>query len=186
LGRSFVSTLDVVEDDQQVELKDVRSLSASTLNTHDDHIHTPHTSNHKSRAAVAVRQFHFKKEFQDAVLDEERVQLNYESGGQSMVLMAPYTIGWRIPKGLENAESANVNILLVSADDDGNEEQAKVVRVLAANINVRASFHFVFLPRDIPRKKTFRMRVEIFGNGRKFVGHTHRFTTQLPAFVADV
>ncbi|KAG0086130.1 hypothetical protein BGZ92_008380 [Podila epicladia] len=99
------------------------------------------------------------------------------SSKSNLVLRAPYTVGWTIPKPLEGAKS-RVNILLVSRDA---REGDKTVRVLATNIDAQVGFMYVFLPDDVPLK-AYHIKIEIVGKGRKFSGYTHKFFTSLPAF----
>ncbi|KAF8977922.1 hypothetical protein BGZ46_006998 [Entomortierella lignicola] len=163
IARSLVSSLVVVDEVQNgVKPKDIVALA-------------------QANKVVVADSFHFKKDFKDAILDDEPVQLINQSGGNALVLMAPYTIGWTIPKALKHVSSARVNILLVSRDSD-LESSVKTVRVLHTNVDARASFQLVFLPKDTPLKQRYQIRIEIYGNGRKFVGYTHQFYTTLPAF----
>ncbi|KAG0228615.1 hypothetical protein B0O80DRAFT_450745 [Mortierella sp. GBAus27b] len=163
VGRSLVPSIVIAEESEQA----IEAIGESPSD-----IQLP---------SRALDQLYFKKELQDAVLDEEGVQLNHESSGKTMVLMAPYTIGWNIPKALEKVPDTLVNILLVSEEErpDGSIE-SKVQRVLAGNIDARAGFQFVFLPKDTPRGLRYRIRVVIYGNGRKFIGHTRQFATEIP------
>ncbi|KAF9351096.1 hypothetical protein BGX26_010811, partial [Mortierella sp. AD094] len=176
IARAFVTSLLVVDEVQKV----VQSTDTSSLNFQGRLTNILDSPTKDSK----IETLHFKKDLQDAVLDDEPVQLTNESGGHSLVLMAPYTIGWTIPKALKRVPRTHVNILLVSRDSD-LDGSVKVVRVLRTNIDARAGFQFVFLPKDIPRKDLYQISIEIYGNGRKFVGYTHQFSTQLPAFVKE-
>ncbi|KAF9434256.1 hypothetical protein BGZ76_008327 [Entomortierella beljakovae] len=165
LGRSFVSSLSVVDDSEEADdvPSDVQS-SGVQVDLNPDNIET------------SVKTFHFQKDSQNAILEDEPVQLSYESGSRSFVLMAPYTIGWSIPKALKDVPDTRVNILLVS------KRTGEVERALRTNLDARLGFQFVFIPRDIARRGLYQIRIEIIGNGRKFVGYTHEFSTRLPAF----
>lgn len=166
LARAFVTSLYIIGDNNQ---DDIQSNEVPTPD-----IARTQTSSSKQ---VHIKTFHFKKEAQDATLENEPIELNYESGGSSLVMMAPYTIGWAIPKALKDVMDTRANILLVSEDSNSD-----IIRALKTNIDARAGFHFVFIPSDVPLNKLYRIRIEIFGDNRKFVGHTHKFTTKLPAF----
>ncbi|KAG0001996.1 hypothetical protein BGZ80_001544 [Entomortierella chlamydospora] len=176
IARSFVSSLLVVDEVQKV----VQSVDTSTLNFQDKPINILDSSTKDSK----IEMLHFTKDLQEAILDDEPVQLTNESGGRSLVLMAPYTIGWTIPKALKRIPRTRVNILLVSKDSD-LDDSVKIVRALKTNIDARVGFQYVFLPKDLPRNDLYQIRIEIYGNGRKFVGYTHQFSTQLPAFVQE-
>ncbi|ORZ27857.1 hypothetical protein BCR41DRAFT_367412 [Lobosporangium transversale] len=157
---------------------------------------------HGSKDAKSRDQFHFARESNEAMLVKKSLRLDYESGGHSMVLMAPYMVGWTIPPELRSALHTRVNILLVTnkrdvnyngrQGDNGssnkdNSLKAEIVRILAANLDARARPHFVFSPKDLSRGKNYiyHIQIEMYGGGKKFIGHTHRFTTQLRAFAMD-
>ncbi|KAF9114584.1 hypothetical protein BGX27_010467 [Mortierella sp. AM989] len=112
----------------------------------------------------------------NAIQESELVELTHQPTKGNLVLRAPYTVGWTIPKALKDVHHVRVNLLLVNRMDES-------VRTLASNIDAKAAFMYVFLPEDIPLQ-TYRIKVEIIGNGRKFSGYTHRFHTSLPAFSA--
>ncbi|KAG0316078.1 hypothetical protein BGZ97_007444 [Linnemannia gamsii] len=117
----------------------------------------------------------FKRKNQHAILEAESVELTHQPLRGNLVLRAPYTVGWSIPKALETARRARVNILLVSL------KTQEVVRVLAANVDAKAGFLYVMLPEDTPLGN-YQIKVEIIGKGRKFSGYTNQFHTSLPAF----
>ncbi|KAF9584652.1 hypothetical protein BGW38_005718 [Lunasporangiospora selenospora] len=121
-------------------------------------------------------EFSFKKQHQNAVLGTEQVQLTHQPTKSTLVLRAPYTVGWSIPKPLEHARHVRVNLKLVTADD-------KVTTVLATNVDAKSGFMYVHLPADVPLQ-SYRIKVEVMGKGRKFVGYTNRFRTSLPAFAS--
>ncbi|KAG0220066.1 hypothetical protein BGX33_009618 [Mortierella sp. NVP41] len=118
---------------------------------------------------------YFKRKNQHAILESESVELTHQPLRANLVLRAPYTVGWSVPKALENARRARVNILLVSL------KTQEVVRVLAANVDAKAGFLYVMLPEDTPLGN-YQIKVEIIGKGRKFSGYTNQFRTSLPAF----
>ncbi|KAF9432895.1 hypothetical protein BGZ76_010177, partial [Entomortierella beljakovae] len=101
-----------------------------------------------------------KKE--NLVQDPEVVELTHEPTKGNLVLRAPYTVGWTVPKSLEGVRNVRVNIQLVNRRDEH-------VRTLATNIDAKIGFLYVFLPEDIPIQ-SYKMKVEIIGNGRKFSG----------------
>lgn len=117
----------------------------------------------------------FKRKNQHAILETESVELTHQPLRGTLVLRAPYTVGWSIPKALETARRARVNILLVSM------KTQEVVRILAANVDAKAGFMYVYLPEDTPLG-SYQIKVEIIGKGRKFSGYTNQFHTSLPAF----
>jgi len=96
-----------------------------------------------------------------------------------MVLMAPYTIRWQLPSALQGvaAKDARVNILVMARDRD-ETKKAEVAGVLAANVSAQAGFELLFLPKDLSPTKWYFIQVEVFGQGRKFVGRTHAFKTR--------
>ncbi|KAG0365780.1 hypothetical protein BC939DRAFT_506622 [Gamsiella multidivaricata] len=112
----------------------------------------------------------------NVVQESELVRLTHQPMRGTLVLSAPYTLGWTIPKALEGERHVRVNILLVSPEDE-------VVRTLATNIDAKVGFIYVLLPKDIPLTK-YQIKVEIIGSGRKFLGYTLSFQTTLPAFSA--
>ncbi|KAG0366012.1 hypothetical protein BGZ54_005947 [Gamsiella multidivaricata] len=184
LSRSLVSKLFVVEESQQVD-SDTHPPSESVIKNPINTVELLRELK-QDKGAGAEDQFHFRKEFQDVILDDEPLQLVHESGGEALVMMSPYTIGWSVPKIFEKVPQTKVNILLVS-NEDGSEDstKAEVQRVLAANLDARTGFYIVILPRDIPRRDHYQVRVEIYGNGRKVVGYTHRFSTVLPVYETE-
>ncbi|KAF9999532.1 hypothetical protein BGZ65_005133 [Modicella reniformis] len=79
-------------------------------------------------------------------------------------LFTPHTIGWTVPKALDKVPHALVNIALVS-NEKGSDDSAlaKVVRVLAANVDARAGFQICVSAKDIPRGRIFQLRIEMSG-----------------------
>ncbi|KAF8958528.1 hypothetical protein BGZ46_001950 [Entomortierella lignicola] len=108
------------------------------------------------------------------VQETELVELTHQPTWGNLVLRAPYTVGWTVPKALQGVRNVRVNILLVDKRD-------KTIRTLVNNIDAKVGFTYVFLPEDTPIQK-YRIKVEVIGNGRKFSGYTHGFYTSLPAF----
>ncbi|KAF8930924.1 hypothetical protein EDD21DRAFT_386287 [Dissophora ornata] len=166
IGRSLVQSVILVDNEGiDPELETVRHLGS--FETIDD----------KEKETVLSKpelaEFNFKKKHQNAIQETEVVELTHQPK-TNLVLLAPYTIGWTIPKALETARRARVNLLLVN-------RKKEVVRVLATNIDAKAGFIYVFLPEDIPLQM-YQIKVEIIGKGRKFSGLTHKFDTSLPAF----
>lgn len=163
VGRSLVQSIILIED-------------ISVDPEQDDEVPetTPAASNDKKK--VKEDEFLFKKQKTQAIQETEQVVLTHQPTKGNLVLRAPYTVGWTIPKPIEGAK-ARVNILLVSRDAEGD----KTVRVLATNIDAQVGFMYVFLPEDVPLK-AYSIKIEIVGKGRKFSGYTHKFMTSLPAF----
>lgn len=170
IGRSLVQSLILVDEEgtdpeqETVERIDPKTLGGSA---EEGNKSVPHK--------VEMNEFSFKKKNQNAILESEQVKLTHQPA-RGVVLRAPYTVGWTIPKALETARRVRVNILLVSPKDE-------VVRVLANNVDAKAGFMYVFLPEDIPLDM-YTIKIEIVGKGRKFTGYTHKFRTSLPAFAA--
>jgi len=171
VGRSLVQSLILIEEegsdlDQRTPQQiDPESPMKSGIEEEKTEIHKPDRT-----------EFSFKKLNQNAIQESEQVTLTHQPTKGNLVLRAPYTVGWTIPKALESARRVRVNILLVSRTDE-------VVRVLATNVDAKTGFMYVFLPEDIPLAM-YSIKVEIIGKGRKFSGYTHKFRTSLPAFAA--
>ncbi|KAG0334563.1 hypothetical protein BG004_000355 [Podila humilis] len=127
-------------------------------------------------------EFLFKKWQSTAIQETEQLQLTHQPTKNTLVLKAPYTVGWTIPKALEGSRKSRVNILLVSKDNTGVAQKDQVVKILATNIDAKVGFMYVFLPEDTPLK-SYHIKIEIYGKGRKFSGYTHKFYTSLPAFL---
>ncbi|GJJ78458.1 hypothetical protein EMPS_10817 [Entomortierella parvispora] len=187
LGRAMIQSLIVVEDEaidpEQQETVDpmVQEPSTATLDLieQDHEVSTPPSDNvvlttptHKTSE---MSEFAFRRKVRAAVEDKEELHLTHQPTKGNLVLRAPYTVGWTIPKALEKARHARVQLLLVSNKSD------EVVRVLATNVDAKAGFMYVFLPEDTPIQM-YRIKVEIVGKGRKFSGYTHKFYTSQPAF----
>ncbi|KAG0030449.1 hypothetical protein BGZ81_002678 [Podila clonocystis] len=168
VGRSLVQSIilisDVSSDPEQESVEETPEA-------------TPTPSDKKAKED----EFLFKKQNIQAVQETEQVVLTHQPTKSNLVLRAPYTVGWTIPKPLEGAKS-RVNILLVSRDA---REGDKTVRVLATNIDAQIGFMYVFLPEDVPLQ-AYYIKIEIVGKGRKFSGYTHKFFTSLPAFSSRV
>ncbi|KAG0327879.1 hypothetical protein BGZ99_006684 [Dissophora globulifera] len=177
IGRSFVQSIILVDDESiDPEEEAIRLLNPTTVDA------DLNNSNEETKEIVKTvphtpgwSEFSFKRKHQNAIQDTEVLQLTHQPKG-NLVLRAPYTIGWTIPKALENARRARVNLLLVDRKD-------QIVRILATNIDAKAGFIYVFLPEDTPLQR-YQIKVEIIGKGRKFSGYTHTFFTSLPAFSA--
>ncbi|KAF9185672.1 hypothetical protein BGZ51_002502 [Haplosporangium sp. Z 767] len=166
LGRSLVQSIILVENESAdfEEMEILRRVAEPETATEQPSI------THK----VQFTEFSLKKQNQNAVEEPELVQLTHQPTKGNLVLRAPYTVGWSIPKALEEAQHVRVNLLLVSMTNE-------VVRVLATNIDAKIGFLYVFLPEDVPLT-SYQIKVEIIGNGRKFSGYTNKFRTSLPAF----
>ena len=187
LGRSMVQSLIVVEDEafdpeQQEDVDPViQEPSAATLDLIEQDHEVP-TITPSDVVVVApthktsdMSEFAFRRKLRLAVEDKEELLLTHQPTKGNLVLRAPYTVGWTVPKALEKTRHARVQLLLVSNQSD------EVVRVLATNVDAKAGFMYVFLPEDTPLQM-YRIKVEIVGKGRKFSGFTHKFYTSLPAF----
>ncbi|KAF9573408.1 hypothetical protein EC968_008590 [Mortierella alpina] len=168
LGRSLVQSL-ILVNDEGTDPEDEVLRTTST----EPSVEAPKNVEDK----VELSEFSFKKQYQNAVEESEQVLLTHQPLKGNLVLRAPYTVGWTIPKDLENARHVRVNLLLVSS------RSHEVVKVLATNIDARVGFQYVFLPEDTPLAQ-YQIKVEIIGKGRKFSGYTHGFHTSLPAFSA--
>ncbi|KAF9996843.1 hypothetical protein BGZ80_010733 [Entomortierella chlamydospora] len=155
IGRSLIQSLILVDNE---------AVDPEELLFHAD------TSNVEKKESVV-----FKKQ-NEVTLESELVELTHQPTKGNLVLRAPYTVGWTIPKALENVRNVRVNLLLVN-------RRGETIRTLVSNIDAKAGFTYVFLPEDTPIEM-YRIKVEIVGNGRKFSGYTHRFSTSLPAFSA--
>ncbi|KAF9356495.1 hypothetical protein BGX26_005187 [Mortierella sp. AD094] len=155
IGRSLIQSL-ILIDDEAVDPEQEMLFHLDTSNVE------------KKESTV------FKK--QDAVQESELVELTHQPTKGNLVLRAPYTVGWTIPKALEGVRNVRVNLLLVNRKDE-------TVRTLVSNIDAKTGFTYVFLPEDTPIEM-YQIKVEIIGKGRKFSGYTHRFFTSLPAFSA--
>ncbi|KAF9941263.1 hypothetical protein BGZ75_007306 [Mortierella antarctica] len=169
LGRSLVQSLILVND----EGTDPEDEVLRTVTTTEPTVEASKNVEDK----VELSEFSFKKQYQNAVEESEQVLLTHQPLKGNLVLRAPYTVGWTIPKDLENARRVRVNLLLVSS------RSHEVAKVLATNIDARVGFQYVFLPEDTPLAQ-YQIKVEIIGKGRKFSGYTHGFHTSLPAFSA--
>ncbi|KAF9300536.1 hypothetical protein BGZ74_007766 [Mortierella antarctica] len=166
VGRSLVQSIILIDDvSTDPEQESVEETPEAT------------TSAPSSDKKNKEDEFLFKKQKIQAIQETEQVVLTHQPTKNNLVLRAPYTVGWTIPKPLEGAKS-RVNILLVSGDA---REGDKTVRVLATNIDAQVGFMYVFLPEDVPLK-AYHIKIEIVGKGRKFSGYTHKFFTSLPAF----
>ncbi|KAG0048263.1 hypothetical protein BGZ83_006770 [Gryganskiella cystojenkinii] len=181
LGRSLVQSLIVVDDEAVDPERDQEEETVSTVvkeqidsatNVVELTEQDQETSTLATPAELTFKRKHHR---QPIVEDQEVIQLTHQPTKGNLVLRAPYTVGWTIPKALEKARHARVQLLLVSIKTD------EVVRVLATNIDAQAGFMYVFLPEDTPIE-SYRIKVEIVGKGRKFSGFTHGFRTSLPAF----
>ncbi|KAI1317230.1 hypothetical protein EDD11_008822 [Mortierella claussenii] len=165
IGRSLVNSIIMIEDEGfDPEREAVRP------------IHNVEKDVQEETSSTNVLSSFPYKNGQNIIQETEVVQLTHQPQKGNLVLLAPYTVGWTIPKALENARHIRVNLILVSPQDE-------VVRALATNIDAKAGFIYVFLPEDIPLKM-YKIKVEIVGKGRKFSGYTHKFLTSLPAFSA--
>ncbi|CAO3574646.1 unnamed protein product [Mortierella alpina] len=168
LGRSLVQSL-ILVNDESTDPEDEVLRTTST---------EPAVGDSKNvEDKVELSEFSFKKQYQNAVEESEQVLLTHQPLKGNLVLRAPYTVGWTIPKDLENARRVRVNLLLVSS------RSHEIAKVLATNIDARVGFQYVFLPEDTPLAQ-YQIKVEIIGKGRKFSGYTHGFHTSLPAFSA--
>ncbi|KAG0244218.1 hypothetical protein B0O80DRAFT_242982 [Mortierella sp. GBAus27b] len=170
VGRSLVQSVILVEEEgTDPEQETVQRTDSKT----------PAEDNGDQKSAprkTEMTEFSFKKKNQNAIQESEQVKLTHQPTRGNVVLRAPYTVGWTIPKALKNARHVRVNILLVSRSDE-------VVRTLATNVDAKAGFMYVFLPEDVPLGM-YSIKIEIIGKGRKFTGRTHKFQTSLPAFAA--
>ncbi|KAF9276866.1 hypothetical protein BGZ68_009699 [Mortierella alpina] len=171
LGRSLVQSLILVSEEGTDPEDEVLRTTATTTTE-------PTAKDSKNvKDKVELSEFSFKKQYQNAVEEPEQVLLTHQPLKNNLVLRAPYTVGWTIPKDLENARRVRVNLLLVSS------RSHEVAKVLATNVDARIGFQYVFLPEDTPLAQ-YQIKVEIIGKGRKFSGYTHGFHTSLPAFSA--
>ncbi|KAF9114199.1 hypothetical protein BGX27_011472 [Mortierella sp. AM989] len=155
IARALVSSLIIGDKGEE----NVKSTDTSTP-SFQGRLDTFSDNTMQSSKIDIASSFQFNRDLQDAVLDDEPVQLNYESGGRSLVLMTPYIIGWKIPKALKHVPRVRVNILLVTVDPM-SDSSVKIMRVLKANIDARPGFQFIFIPKDIPRKNLYQFRIEI-------------------------
>ncbi|KAF9905961.1 hypothetical protein BX616_000866 [Lobosporangium transversale] len=176
VGRSLVHGIILSEDEAvDAEQETLRIISNKDQEIEDNN--EENTAESLTTSETPELLLKANKQRQRMIVQEtELVELTHEPTKGNLVLRAPYTIGWTIPKAIEGARRIRVNLLLVSRDDE-------VVRVLATNIDAKTGFLYVFLPADIPLQM-YRIKVEIIGKGRKFTGYTHKFHTSLPAFSA--
>ncbi|KAF9430934.1 hypothetical protein BGZ94_002063, partial [Podila epigama] len=171
VGRSLVQSIILIEDesvDPEEEEEEKAAYTAPVV------VQETKKKNKKSRD-----EFLFKKQHSQAIQESEQIQLTHQPTKNTLVLRAPYTVGWTMPKQLEGVRQTRVNILLVARGSRPEEDE--VVRVLATHIDAKVGFMYVYLPEDVPLK-AYHIKIEIFGNGRKFSGYTHKFHTSLPAF----
>ncbi|KAF9581643.1 hypothetical protein BGW38_001263, partial [Lunasporangiospora selenospora] len=192
----------------------------------------------RSQGKRPMQKFYFRKSLLDIDPEKEPLKLTHESGGKTLVMMAPYTLGWEIPSFSEDTEPEDesiidsyrirakrrvqdhsrksknghydhndmrANVVLVTRDQDqekklrkGNsgskEDLETIVHVLTANLDARANFQIVYLPIDkslLSEEETkekkesrwrYRIKVEVFGRGRRHVGYTRQFRLKRPAF----
>ncbi|KAF9921434.1 hypothetical protein FBU30_008511 [Linnemannia zychae] len=181
IGRSLVQSIIIVEEEN---IDPEAQLAFSSLvddrqqqpqGQQDNDIGDVATPIPRPQLKYETSDLSFKRKNQHAILESESVELTHQPLRANLVLRAPYTVGWTIPKALEHTRRARVNILLVSL------KTQQVVRVLAANVDAKAGFLYVALPEDTPLGN-YQIKVEIIGKGRKFSGYTNQFRTSLPAF----
>ncbi|KAF9129351.1 hypothetical protein BGW39_004227 [Mortierella sp. 14UC] len=180
IGRSLVQSIILVEEESmdpeaQMPLSSLISVNESQEQQQQEEVTQEASIEVQQRPHRETSDLSFKRKNQHAILESESVELTHQPLRANLVLRAPYTVGWSIPKALERARRARVNILLVSL------KTQEVVRVLAANVDAKAGFLYVALPEDTPLGN-YQIKVEIIGKGRKFSGYTNQFRTSLPAF----
>ncbi|KAF8937038.1 hypothetical protein BGZ47_009210 [Haplosporangium gracile] len=178
IGRSLVQSIILVEEesfDVEAQMAFSSIVDEQSSQDQDEVTLEQQQTIRKSKTSDLT----FKRKNQHAILETESVELTHQPLRGNLVLRAPYTVGWSIPKALETARRARVNILLVSL------KTQEVVRVLAANVDAKAGFLYVSLPEDTPLGN-YQIKVEIIGKGRKFSGYTNQFHTSLPAFSSRV
>lgn len=173
IGRSLVQSIILVEE-ESIDPEAQMALSAPDADKNPKEQDAA-TQPQPQRKPEVSSDLSFKRKNQHAILESESVELTHQPLRANLVLRAPYTVGWSIPKALENARRARVNILLVTL------KTQEAVRVLAANVDAKAGFLYVSLPEDTPLGN-YQIKVEIIGKGRKFSGYTNQFRTSLPAF----
>ncbi|KAK3838047.1 MAG: hypothetical protein J3R72DRAFT_449183 [Linnemannia gamsii] len=183
IGRSLVQSIILVEEESMDPEAQMALSSLINVNSESQEQQQHEVTQEEPAEPIQVQQrphretsdLSFKRKNQHAILETESVELTHQPLRGNLVLRAPYTVGWSIPKALEHARRARVNILLVSL------KTQEVVRVLAANVDAKAGFLYVSLPEDTPLG-SYQIKVEIIGKGRKFSGYTNQFRTSLPAF----
>ncbi|KAF9911048.1 hypothetical protein EC991_004920 [Linnemannia zychae] len=179
IGRSLVQSVILVEEESvdpeaQMTLSSLTNVNESQEQQQEE-VTQEESTEVQRRPHRETSDLTFKRKNQHAILETESVELTHQPLRANLVLRAPYTVGWSIPKALEHARRARVNILLVSL------KTQEVVRILAANVDAKAGFLYVSLPEDTPLGN-YQIKVEIIGKGRKFSGYTNQFRTSLPAF----
>jgi hypothetical protein len=180
IGRSLVQSIILVEEESidpeaQMTFSSLIGVNESQQQQQQEATQEQSTESQQQPPRRETSDLSFKRKNQHAILESESVELTHQPLRGNLVLRAPYTVGWSIPKALEHARRARVNILLVSL------KTQEVVRVLAANVDAKAGFLYVALPEDTPLGN-YQIKVEIIGKGRKFSGYTNQFHTSLPAF----
>ncbi|KAF9549105.1 hypothetical protein EC957_004743 [Mortierella hygrophila] len=175
IGRSLVQSIMLVEEESSDAEAQMALSSVVNEQQPQDQDQVVQEQQPQTVRKPETSDLTFKRKNQHAILETESVELTHQPLRGTLVLRAPYTVGWSIPKALETARRARVNILLVSM------KTQEVVRVLAANVDAKAGFMYVCLPEDTPLGN-YQIKVEIIGKGRKFSGYTNPFHTSLPAF----
>ncbi|KAG0235338.1 hypothetical protein BGW41_000832 [Actinomortierella wolfii] len=155
LGRSLVQSIIIVEDESEDEVVNPPPSSSSSGGDESHQLEKTESSLVSSSSPSA----------------HEQIALNYQPTA-SVVVRAPYTLGWSIPAPLKSVKNAKVDILLVSDKKTDN-----TVAVIATRMNAHAGFMYVNLP-DIVPKGRYRIKIEMYGKGRRFVGYTSSFSVR--------
>ncbi|KAG0047311.1 hypothetical protein BGZ83_007626 [Gryganskiella cystojenkinii] len=197
LGRSLVQPLRILVETErsEPEASSTTTTSSSSASSSTAVLATRKHSRQDSSSSSSLlakkfvsrrdpNRFFFTKEFRTAELESEPVSLTYPNRATTMILMAPYTMKWVVPEPLKDDTEAKVNILVMS--EDKKTLKTEVAGVLAANVNAKAGFEILFLPRDLSSKEWYFIQVEVFGRGRKFVGRTQAFKTRPSAFIRPI
>ncbi|KAG0234685.1 hypothetical protein BGW42_006305 [Actinomortierella wolfii] len=162
LGRSLVQSIIIVEDESEDEVVNPppSSSSSSVTSRNNDGGDESHQLEKTESSLVS-----------SSPSAHEQIALNYQPTA-SVVVRAPYTLGWSIPAPLKSVKNAKVDILLVSDKKTDN-----TVAVIATRMNAHAGFMYVNLP-DIVPKGRYRIKIEMYGKGRRFVGYTSSFSVR--------
>ncbi|KAF9160734.1 hypothetical protein DFQ26_005238 [Actinomortierella ambigua] len=164
LARSLVQTITVVVDDNDDEKVDTTTTSSSASSPSDNNNNNDKDDDDAEKTLSVIGS-------SSTLYAHEQLALNYQPKN-SVVVRAPYTLGWTIPAPLKRAKHAKVDILLV--DDKTTDD---VVAVVATRMNAHAGFTYVNLPDTVPRGR-YRLKIEMYGKGRRFVGYTSNFNVR--------
>ncbi|KAF9972662.1 hypothetical protein BGZ73_004198 [Actinomortierella ambigua] len=166
IARSLVKTITIVADENNDEVIEPSApASASPTPTSSDNDNDNDSLGERDEEPLDIIGS------SSALYSHEQLALNYQPTG-SVVVRAPYTLGWSIPAPLKKVKNAKVDILLV--EEKSTDE---VVAVVATRMNAHTGFMYVVLPDTVSRGR-YRIKIEMYGKGRRFVGYTSNFTVR--------